>query len=62
MSEIGTLVNVFIEPENTFKDIVRKPRWIIAGIIISLLVGVYARAPNEGRRGWDAEFYRGAGQ
>lgn len=41
MSEIATLANVFIEPENTFKDMVRKPRWIIAGVIISLLVGVY---------------------
>jgi len=42
MSEIGTIANVFIEPENTFKDMVRKPRWIIAGILISLLVGVYS--------------------
>jgi hypothetical protein len=41
MSEVATLANVFIEPENTFKDMVRKPRWIIAGIIIALLVGVY---------------------
>jgi len=41
MSEIGTCANVFIEPENTFKDLKRKPRFIIAGIIISLLVGVY---------------------
>ena len=41
MSEIGTLGNIFLEPENTFKDMVRKPRWIIAGIIISLIVGVY---------------------
>ncbi len=41
MSEIGTMLNVFIEPENTFKDMVRKPRWILAGIVISLIVGVY---------------------
>jgi|CXWL01.1.fsa_nt_gi hypothetical protein len=41
MSEVATLGNIFFEPENTFKDMVRKPRWIIAGIIISLLVGVY---------------------
>ena len=41
MSEIATLGTIFIEPENTFKDMVRKPRWIIAGIIISLIVGVY---------------------
>ncbi len=41
MSEIATLGNIFLEPENTFKDMVRKPRWLIAGIIISLIVGVY---------------------
>lgn len=42
MSEIGTVASVFIEPENTFKDLRRKPRFIIAGIIIALFVGVYA--------------------
>lgn len=41
MSEVGTLGNIFIEPENTFKDLRRKPRFIIAGIIIALLVAAY---------------------
>lgn len=42
MSEIATIANVFIEPENTFKDMIRKPRWVIAGILISLIVGAYS--------------------
>ena len=41
MSEIGTLGNIFLEPGNTFEDLKRKPRFIIAGIIIALLVGAY---------------------
>ena len=41
MSEVATLGNIFFEPENTFKDLRRKPRFIIAGIIIALLVGAY---------------------
>ena len=41
ISEIGTLGTIFIEPETTFKDLKRKPRFIIAGIIIALLVFAY---------------------
>jgi hypothetical protein len=41
MSEVGTLGGIFFEPENTFKDLRRKPRFIIAGIIIALLVSAY---------------------
>jgi Yip1 domain len=41
MSEISTVANIFIEPENTFKDLKQKPRFIIAGIIIALLVGAF---------------------
>jgi hypothetical protein len=41
MSEAATLGNIFLEPENTFKDLRRKPRFIIAGIIIALLVTAY---------------------
>ncbi len=46
MSELGTIGNIFIEPENTFKDLLRKPRFIIAGIIIALVVGVYSYSVN----------------
>ena len=42
MSEAATLGNIFIEPERTFQDLKRKPRFIIAGIIIALLVTAYA--------------------
>src|SRR5438067_2460471 len=42
MSEVGTLGNIFFEPERTFKDFRRKPRFIIAGIIIALLLTAYA--------------------
>jgi hypothetical protein len=41
ISEVGTLGTIFIEPEDTFKDLKRKPRFIIAGIIIALLVFAY---------------------
>lgn len=46
MSEIGTLGGIFFEPEETFKDLRRKPRFIIAGVIIALLVGVYTFGVN----------------
>ncbi|MEQ1605572.1 MAG: Yip1 family protein [Pyrinomonadaceae bacterium] len=46
MSEISTIANVFFDPGETFKDLKRKPRFIIAGIIIALLVGVYTYAIN----------------
>jgi hypothetical protein len=42
ISEAGTLGTIFIEPERTFQDLRRKPRFIIAGIIIALLVAAYA--------------------
>jgi len=41
MSELGTLGGIFIEPERTFQDLKRKPRFIIAGLIIALLVTAY---------------------
>jgi len=41
MSEVATLGNIFFEPENTFKDLRRKPRFIIAGIIVALLLTAY---------------------
>ncbi|MBE7516401.1 MAG: YIP1 family protein [Chloracidobacterium sp.] len=44
MSEISTLGNIFLEPGRTFDALRNKPRFIIAGIIISLLVGIYSAA------------------
>jgi hypothetical protein len=41
MSEAGTIASLFFEPEATFKDLKRKPRFIIAGIIFALLVTAY---------------------
>lgn len=37
MSELATLGNIFIEPGRTFEDLRRKPRFIIAAVIICLL-------------------------
>jgi hypothetical protein len=42
MSEAATIGGIFIEPEKTFQDLKRKPRFIIAGVIIALLVTGYA--------------------
>ncbi len=42
MSEVGTLSSIFFEPGRTFEDLKRKPRFLIAAIIISLLIMVYA--------------------
>jgi len=36
MSEMGTIANVFIEPGRTFEDLRRKPRYIIAFVLIAL--------------------------
>lgn len=44
MSEAATLGNIFFEPGRTFEDLKRKPRFIIAAIIISLLVTAYGFA------------------
>lgn len=41
MSEAGTLGSIFFEPEATFKDLRRKPRFILAGILVALLVTAY---------------------
>jgi hypothetical protein len=44
MSEVATLGNVFFEPGRTFEDLKRKPRFVIAAIIIALLVTAYGFA------------------
>ena len=44
MSEAATLGNIFFEPGNTFEDLRRKPRWVLAMVVICLLTTVYAFA------------------
>lgn len=41
MSEISTLFNIFIEPSNTFEDLRRKPRFILALLISAVLFGSF---------------------
>lgn len=41
MSEPATLGNIFFEPGRTFADLKAKPRFIMAGVIIALLVTAY---------------------
>ena len=42
MSEIGTIFNIFLEPGKTFEDLRRKPRFIVAGLIMAVMFGVFA--------------------
>ncbi len=42
MSELGTVGNIFIEPGRTFEDLRRKPRFMIAFLIIAVLATGYA--------------------
>lgn len=42
MSEAATLAGIFFEPGRVFEDLRRKPRFIMAGIVIALLVTGYA--------------------
>ncbi len=41
MSEAATLVNIFIEPGKTFEDLRRKPRFILAGLLMMILAAGY---------------------
>jgi hypothetical protein len=41
MSEVGTLGSIFFEPGETFQDLRRKPRFLMAAIIMALLVTGY---------------------
>lgn len=41
MSEIATLGNIFFEPGNTFEDLRRKPRFILALLIMVVLTAGY---------------------
>jgi hypothetical protein len=44
MSEVATLGNIFFEPGRTFEDLRRKPRFILATVIVSLLISAYGFA------------------
>ena len=55
MSEVGTILNVFMEPGRTFEDLRRKPRFILGLILISLLAsatvfGLYQKMGESGIR------------
>lgn len=41
MSEVGTLGSIFFEPGNTFEDLRRKPRFILAGLITVFLITLF---------------------
>jgi hypothetical protein len=41
MSEVGTLGSIFFEPGATFEDLRRKPRFLMAGLIIVILFTVF---------------------
>jgi len=60
MSEVATLGNIFIEPGRTFEDLRRKPRFIIATLIIALLAtaygfGLYFKVGDAGVRNFVVE-------
>ena len=41
MSEVGTLGSIFFEPGRTFEDLRRKPRFLMAAVVMALLVFGY---------------------
>lgn len=60
MTEVETLGNIFFEPGRTFEDLKKKPRFIMATIIIALLItvfsfGLYYKVGDEGMRRSAAE-------
>jgi len=55
MSEAATLGNIFFDPSGTFEDLRRKPRFVMATIIIALFItaysfGLYYKVGDEGIR------------
>ena len=46
MSEVGTLSSIFYEPGATFEDLRRKPRFLLAGLIMVALFGSFIFAFN----------------
>jgi hypothetical protein len=60
MSEAATLGNIFFEPGRTFEDLKRKPRFVMAAIIIALLFtafgfGLYYKVGDAGMRSFASE-------
>jgi hypothetical protein len=41
MSEVGTLGSIFFEPGKTFEDLRRKPRFLLAGLIIIIATSLF---------------------
>lgn len=41
MSEVSTLLGIFIEPGKTFEDLKRRPRFIIGALLIAVLGGAW---------------------
>lgn len=55
MSEMATLGNIFIEPGRTFEDLRRKPRFVLATLILAVLTttfvfGLYYKVGDAGYR------------
>ncbi|MBX3243418.1 MAG: YIP1 family protein [Acidobacteria bacterium] len=55
MSEVATLANIFFEPGRTFEDLRRKPRFVLATLIIAICVaaltfGMTYKVGDEGLR------------
>jgi hypothetical protein len=44
MSETSTVFNIFFDPGETFVDLKRKPRFILATVIVSLFISAYSFA------------------
>jgi hypothetical protein len=64
MSEVGTLLNVFMEPGRTFEDLRKKPRFILGIVLISILASamsfaLYQKMGEDGiRRAINEQFDR----
>jgi len=41
MSELATLGNIFFEPGKTFEDLKRKPRFLLAGLIVIIAASIF---------------------
>jgi hypothetical protein len=41
MSEVSTLANIFFEPGRVFEDLRKKPRFILGGLIIMLVISTF---------------------
>lgn len=44
MSEVGTLAGIFFEPGRVFEDLKRKPRFILASLVIAAFITAYGIA------------------